>query len=110
MMLDAHEFTDCRSGRTVAWNDVEIVRANTHQGTFGLDHSLQLDLKASEHPGPTRRRLITTNATSERAITVVFDQLSLRWEDVVTAVEQRSGRPVIRTSDRGFQELRRFTG
>jgi hypothetical protein len=31
---------------------------------------------------------------------VVIDQLSLPWEDVVTAVEQRSGRPAIRTSDR----------
>lgn len=51
LMIDAAEFTDCRSGRTAAWNDVELVRATTQHGTFGLDHRLRLDLKASITPG-----------------------------------------------------------
>lgn len=107
VMIDANGFTDCRSGRTVEWTEVETARANTHRGAFGLDHSLCLVLKPRRHDQPTKRKFITTNATSEREIEVSLDHLSLPWEQVLDAVEANLGQRVIRTSNRGFQDARR---
>lgn len=49
---------------------------------------------------------MTTNETSDRQLEMVLDQLSLPWEDIVKAVEQRSDRPVIRTCALGFQNVK----
>jgi hypothetical protein len=107
IVIDAHGFTDYRSGRTVEWAEIETARANTHQGAFGLDNSLRLVLKSHPRGQPAKRRLITMNATPEHEIEVSLDQLSLPWEEVVDAVESKLGRRVIRTSDPGFEDVRR---
>jgi hypothetical protein len=102
IVIDAHGFTDCRSGRTVDWAEIETARANTHQGLFGLDHSLRLVLKPRPHGPSTKRRFITTNATSEDEVEVSLDQLSMSWEEVADAVEAKLGHRLIRNSNRGL--------
>ena len=107
IVIDDRGFTDGRSGRTVEWDEIETVRANTHQGALGLDHSLCLVLKPRLHSQPTKRRFITTNASAEDEIEVSLDGLSSPWEEVVDAVEAKLGRRVINTSNRGFEDVRR---
>ena len=109
MVIDSHGFTEGRSGRTVSWDRVAEIRANTHQGAYGLDHSLRIVL--NRPPGhPPERHFITTNANSEDEIEVSLDRLAAPREDVITAIEHHFGHPVLRTSDAGFQNVRRRRG
>ena len=101
-------FTDGRSGRMIPWDAVEEIYANTHQGAYGLDHWLRLVLKRRAGQ-PAKRRFITTNATNEDEIEVSLDGLAQPREEVIKAVERRFGRPVLRTTDAGLQNLRRRT-
>ena len=107
IVIDDHGFTDCLSERTVKWDEIESIRANTHQGALGLDHSVRLVLKPSPRSQRAKRRLVTTNASAEDEIEVSLDGLSSPWGDVVDAIEAKLGRRVIKTSNRGFADVRR---
>jgi hypothetical protein len=58
---------------------------------------------------PAKRRFVTTNATNEDEIEVSLDGVARPREEVIKAVERSFGRPVLRTSDAGLQNLRRRT-
>lgn len=106
IVFDDYGFTDCRSGRAVRWDAVESIRANTHHGPFGSGHSLYLDLRPhagqSSEPGP-----VATTANGDHEIAVRLGGLSLAPENLIAAVELRSGLPVLRTRTTGFPDLDR---
>ena len=108
MTIGPQGFTDCRYGRTIPWDNLELASLDTHQRAFGVDRSLHLVLRRDGQPaGRRKRRLVTTNATAEDEIEVGLAGLSVPWESVIAAVERELGRAVIKRSDRGLRNLRR---
>lgn len=96
LVIDQNGLTEGRSGRTVPWETMAAVRVVANRGLFGESHHLIVSLDLYETP-PTPRRFITTNATNPKELDINLDLLALPWDEVVSAVEQASGRRAIRT-------------
>jgi len=95
LVIDQRGLTEGRSGRTVPWDTVAAVRVAAERGLFGESHHLILSLDHDSAP-PAPRRFITTNANNPDELNINLDLLAKPWNDVVSAVEQGSGRRVIR--------------
>jgi hypothetical protein len=98
LVIDDKALTDGRSGRIVPWDTVTAVRVGIERGMFGESHHLVLTLAQSGLPAP--RRFITTNATNPSEVDIDLDWLAIPWTEVVSVVEERFGRRVIKTSER----------
>jgi hypothetical protein len=64
--------------RRIRWRDVEDAYADRRQGVFGEYHRL----------------VLVTNGGTRAEVAFSLDELLLRWESVVSLVEERLGRPV----------------
>jgi hypothetical protein len=101
IVFDDYGFTDCRSGRAVPWDAVESMCARIQYGPFGSDHSLHLEL--GPEPGvPSEPGPVPPTTNGDREIAVRLGGLSLAPEQLIAAVELRSGLPVLRTRTSGL--------
>jgi hypothetical protein len=78
--------------RAVPWEDVSEIRLGLHQSAYEEEHHLVLTLK--QKTPPTKRRLITTNATNPSEVDVSLDHLSVSWQEIIRSVESVSGKTV----------------
>jgi hypothetical protein len=83
IVVDADGLVDRRSGRTVRWATMHRIVLRKRQGAFGEYH-----------------HLVFTAITGE-VVDVSIDQLSLGWQAIVSAVEERAGRSVAMSGLRG---------
>lgn len=99
LVIDQHGLTEGRSGRTVPWEVVATARVAAERGLFGESHHLVLCLDHDAAPSAPRR-FITTNVNNPDELDINLDLLAMPWSEVVSAVEQRSGRRVVRANRR----------
>ena len=100
LVIDDVGLTIGRACRQIPWSGVADVRVGIQQGLFGESHHLVLRLVHGAEP--TTRSMVTTNATATDEIDISLDWLSLRWDDVVRAVERHSRRTAARTREHAF--------
>jgi len=102
LVFDDYGFTDCRSGRVVPWGAVDTIRSTTHHGPFGSVHVLHLVLAPGVDDPRDAPLLSATLADAEGEIAVALGGLALTPENLVAAIELRSGLPVRRVQATRF--------
>lgn len=94
LIVDDATFTDGKSGDIVRWDDVFEVHLRQRQGVFGVYHHLVFTIRREKPSAEVDSEALITSRVPVQTLRVPIDQLSMGWNDIVTLMQERLGKPI----------------